>query len=163
MANQVSVTIGESQWSVVVATTYTELTTGLSGMSELTPGAGMLFDMGSDQNYISVNMSGMLFPLDIIFINSTAGVVGVLRNVQPGDEVYFQAGVALGARLFLEVNAGEAEDVSVGDSVDIQGLTTVPLIQSITAMSIMVPVIAGIGGLVGGAIIGKKAAERREK
>lgn len=116
-----TVTIADKSWGVYVAKSYTELTTGLSGTPSLPAGQGMLFDLAYDQSYITVGMSQMLFALDIIFINSTSGVVGVLRDVQAGEEVYFQAVGALGARYFLEVNAGEAEGVSVGDSVGISG------------------------------------------
>ena len=68
-------------------------------------------------------MSEMLFNLDIIFINSTEGVVGVARNAGPSHTPTFDAGEGLGARYFLEVNAGEAEGIVVGDGADIQGDT----------------------------------------
>ena len=85
-------------------------------------GTGILFDMGVDQNYIQVNMQDMLFSLDIAFINSTGGVVGILRDVEPGDNAVFDAGSGLGARYFLEVNADEMVDVNVSDDVSISGV-----------------------------------------
>jgi hypothetical protein len=82
----------------------------------------MLFDLGADYKNIQIDMTRMLFPLDIIFINSTQGVVGVLHNVQPGEtDVRLENEQLPGARCFLEVNAGEAEGIEDGDNVDIQG------------------------------------------
>lgn len=121
MPGQAIVTIDGKQWAVSVATTTAELVSGLSGVASMAPGTGMLFDMGVDQSSIPVNMSQMLFALDIIFINSSAGVVGVLRDVQPGEAAQFQADTTAGARYFLEMNAGEAEGIEVGDTVDLGG------------------------------------------
>lgn len=121
MPGQAIVVVDGKQWAVNIASTYAELTTGLSGIASMGAGTGVLFDMGVDQASISVNMAQMLFPLDIVFINSAYGVVGVLHDVQPSESAEFQAVGALGARYFLELNANEAEGVSVGDSVSISG------------------------------------------
>jgi uncharacterized membrane protein (UPF0127 family) len=116
------VTIREKQWTCSVASTFTELTRGLSGVPAIPAGTGMLFDLGVDCETIQIDMSRMLFALDIIFINSTRGVVGMLHNVQPGwTDVRLENETLPGARCFLEVNAGEAEGIEVGDSVNIQG------------------------------------------
>lgn len=146
----VAVTINGNQWQVSLATTYTELMTGLSGVVNIPAGSGMLFDLGTDQSYIAIDMSRVLFSLDIIFINNTQGVVGVLRNVNPGEEAYFQAITTPGARYFVEVNAGEAEGIEVGDSVSIQGVI-IP-----TFFELVLPILAATviaGGVV--ATVGK--------
>ena len=150
MPGQALVTIRDKQWTCSVANTYTELVTGLSGVVSIPAGSGMLFDLGTDQSYIAIDMSRVLFALDIIFINSTQGVVGVLRNVNPGEEAYFQATTTPGARYFVEVNAGEAEGVEVGDSVTIQGVVKPAFIE------IVLPILAAtviVGGTV--ATLGK--------
>lgn len=121
MSGQATVVIGANVWSVAVALTTAELTAGLSNIAGMSAGTGMLFDMGSDRSSIAVNMSQMLFSLDIVFISSTGGVVGVLHDVEPSEAAVFDAGNGLGARYFLEVNAGEAVGVSVGDNVQISG------------------------------------------
>ena len=121
MPGQAIVTIRDRQWSVAIANTYAELTSGLSGVSIIPPQTGVLFDLGYDQKDIEINMSQMLFPLDIIFINSTQGVVGALLDVQPGLNATFHNEQLPGARCFLEVNAGEAEGIEVGDNINIQG------------------------------------------
>jgi len=117
------VVIGSNQWTCSLASTPTELTAGLSGQESLPPGEGMLFDLGVDYSHIDINMTEMLFPLDIVFINSNQAVVGVLHDVQPNDEAYFIASDSLGARYFLEVNAGEAASVNIGDEASVTGIT----------------------------------------
>lgn len=121
MPGEALVQINSKQWTCSVSNTFTELTQGLSGVSSMPAGTGMLFDLGGDYSTIQIDMSRMLFPLDIIFINSTQGVVGVLHNVQPGEDASLQNDTLPGARCFLEINAGEAEEIEVGDNVDIQG------------------------------------------
>lgn len=156
MTGQASIAIDGYSWAVSVASTPTELTAGLSGVASIPVGSGMLFDMGRDQSYIAINMSGMLFALDIVFINSTAGVVGVLRNVQPGaEDAWFEASLSLGARYFLEMNAGEAEGISVGDNVVMTGVgvgvsTLGQLMASMMTMGLIIPVIAGAMGIATG-------------
>ncbi len=126
MPGQATVTIGEQSWAATIASTSAELLAGLSGVVSIPANTGILFDMGSAQGTISINMAEMLFNLDIVFLNVTGGVVGILRDVAPGDAVAFDAGEGLGAQYFLEVNAGEAVDVSVGDIAVITIITEEP-------------------------------------
>lgn len=154
MPGQATITIDSKQWSVGVASTQAEVTSGLSGVSSIPPQTGVLFDLGYDRDYIGIDMSQMLFPLDIIFINSASGVVGVMHDVQPGENMVFQ-GVD-GARYFLEVNAGEAEEVEVGDSVSIQGQG-----GEVQPMAWFIPLLAGIVVGVGGYKAMKVAIEER--
>jgi len=144
MPGQAVVTINGKQWSVSVANTYAELTSGLSGVESIQPQTGILFDLGYDQSQIVIDMSQMLFPLDIIFINSTQGVVGVSQNCEPGLDVYLENEQLPGARCFLEVNAGEAEGIEVGDDVAIQGYaqpTQLDISSLMNFMLIMVVVV----------------------
>lgn len=112
-----TITVGSNQWTITIARTTAELIAGLSGIASIPANTGILFDLGSDRDNIVINMSEMLFNLDIAFINSTSGVVGILRNVAPGDGVTFDKGSGLGARYFLEVNAGEMVGLNIGDGV----------------------------------------------
>jgi len=143
MPGQAVVTIGENSWAVSVASSTTELVSGLSGVASIAPGTGILFDMGSDQSYIEINMADMLFALDIVFINSENGVVGILRDVAPGEAAAFDAGGSLGSRYFLEVNAGDAEDVSVGDHVDISGGVQPSFWAGFMSVMVALPIVAG--------------------
>ncbi len=159
MPGQAIVTIGEKQWAVSVATTLAELSSGLSNVASIPASTGILFVMGYDRSSISVNMSEMLFALDIVFINSTAGVVGVLHDVQPGDDAVFQADTTLGAGYFLEVNAGEAEGIEVGDSVDLgsaspttNGIDIDSIMNLMITMMIVVMMMKMMTGAMGGAL-----------
>jgi len=159
MSGQATVTINEKQWAVEVAQTFTELTTGLSGRESLTEGNGMLFDLGYDCGYVDVDMSQMLFPLDIVFINKTNGVIGALRDIQPGQDVFFDTNGTPGARFFLEVNAGEAETINDGDDVVIEGYVAVSQIDIGSLMEFMVMMMV----LVMGMRMVDKATEGPEK
>ena len=111
MPGQATVTINEDQWNVWVASTYTELTTGLSGRESIPAGTGMLFVL-PEKRPVTVDTSQMLFPLDIIFISESL-VVDVASNIQPGYLVTEETP----CDMFLEVNAGETAGVEVGDAV----------------------------------------------
>ena len=121
MPGQATVTVNEVQWSVSVASTSSELIAGLSNVPSIDPQTGILFDMGSDQSSIVINTSSMLFNMDILFINSSGGVVDISRDVAPNDEVSFDSNGGLGAQYFMEVNAGELSSISVGMPVIIEG------------------------------------------
>jgi len=111
MPGQATVTINEDQWNVWVASTYTELVTGLSGWESIPAGTGMLFVL-PEKRPVTVDTSQMLFPLDIIFISESL-VVDVASNIQPGYLVTEETP----CDAFLEVNAGEASGVEVGATV----------------------------------------------
>ncbi len=117
-----TVTVHEIPFNVAVANSFAELTSGLSGVTSLAEGSGVLFDLGGVQGSIAINMGQMLFPLDIIFISEDLLVLAVENDVQPGASGVGYDGFP-GARFFLEVNSGEAEDVEVGDIVTLSGYT----------------------------------------
>jgi len=117
MPGQATVTIGESVWSCSVASTSEELTNGLSNIPSIVAGDGMLFDLGGVYGSLLIDMASMLFPLDIIFIDVNGLVNSVAHDVQPLDTDI----TGTNARYFMEVNAGEAVDIEVGDSVSIEG------------------------------------------
>ena len=118
MAAQATVTIGDKKWSVAVANTVGELAQGLGGIPGVAPGTGMLFDLGWEQT-IQVTTMPMLFPLDIAFFSDSLVVTEVYRHIDPGYIVTSQ----LPAHYFLEVNAGELEDIDSGDQASVELLT----------------------------------------
>ncbi len=146
MLGQAVVTIGENQWNVEVASTTAELVTGLSGRASMPAGTGMLFILPARQ-VATVDTSQMLFALDIIFISNSA-VFSIARNIEPGHLVE----EATPIDMFLEVNAGEAELVEVGDIVDVE-ITTTPTsgfdISSIISFAIPLAVLGFIFGMPG--------------
>ena len=146
------VTIGTQSWAVTLASSSADLLAGLSGVASIDAQTGMLFDMATDQDVITINMASMLFNLDIVFINSSGTVVGVLRDVAPGDEAVFDAAGGDGARYFLEINAGEAADVSVGDlaAIDIDTPSTGLDLGFLMSMAVIVMMAGMMGNMLEG-------------
>ena len=147
MPGQAIVTIGNNQWTVSIASTFDELVNGLSGVASIPASSGMLFDLGADYQFIPIDMSRMLFPLDIIFIGSQQGVIGLLRDAAPGEEAYFEA-VSAPAKYFLEVNAAEAEGIEIGDSVVIEGSVQNGSVYPAFWTAIATAVAAGLAGAI---------------
>jgi uncharacterized membrane protein (UPF0127 family) len=124
MSGQAIVTIRDKQWTCSVASTYEELTTGLSGVPSMPAGTGMLFIL-PQQQIVTVTAEGMFFPLSVIFIDNNLLVTEVARLLTPGDE----GTTSLPCRYFLEVNVGEADSIQPGDVVSLQ-ITQAPGISS---------------------------------
>lgn len=150
MPIQATVTVDEQVWSVTVASTIAELLQGLSGVESMPAGTGMLFDLGSEQAIIEINMTEMLFSLDVLLVNEALVVVGKVSNLPAGGTYSFTGNG--GARYFMEVNAGELADVSIGGSVAIAGYTPgMPIdISSLMGMMIVVMMMSMIMKSVGG-------------
>lgn len=150
MSDKAVVTIGTNQWLVDIANQPWELSQGLSGVSSMVPGSGMLFDTGYD-HIISVTTQRMLFNLDVIFISSSLIVTEIYRDVSPGYVITSE----LPARYFLEVNAGEADDVTAGEEVSI-GIVTSPSSLNLDISSLM-PFINNIVMLIFAGILSAEA------
>lgn len=149
MSVQGTVAIKQSNWNVAITTTGNELLSGLSGVQSMPANTGMLFDMGSPQSSIGINMSQMLFPLDIVFIGQDNMVKGIARNVQPGQSFTFTSD---GARYFMEVNATEAANVNAGDTVVITGLpeqngTAINIYEMMTLMVVLMVMTMMMGAI----------------
>ncbi len=86
------------------------------GISFLPEERGMWFAMPTRQNH-SFWMKGVLIPLDMIFVDEDAKVVGILEDVPPLSTAARSVGRP--SRYVLEVNAGWARrhNVKVGDTV----------------------------------------------
>jgi len=133
-----TVVIKGRTWNVNVATTTAERAAGLSGLAELAPNTGMLFDMGSNQAEIAINMDLMKFELDIVFISEILLVQGMLWDVGVGEQdvvATFPEGP--GARYFMEMNAGELGDVTFDDQVTITGYPPAPPTPPIDTTNLM--------------------------
>jgi len=163
MAGQAIVTIKDKQWTVDVASTYSELTQGLGGLPEMTPMTGMLFDLGIEQT-IEVTTVPMLFPLDIAFLTEDFSVTEIYPGVGPGFLVTSQAP----ARYFLEVNAGELEGIEPGDVAVAEWLTLeetpvvpdwVPALFSLAAFAVLGVLVVDLGrDIAGKSIVEPKTA-----
>ncbi len=148
MPGQAVIGVNENQWTVSLATTYTELTTGLRGVA-LPAGTGMLFILPAAQA-VSVDTTGMNFALDIIFIANNI-VIDVARNVEPGYLVTEETP----CDSFLEVNAGEAADVEAGDTVSTTAIQEPGFDWStITSFAIPLAALGFVCAMAGGMMTG---------
>ena len=90
-----------TEFRVAVVSDALKMKEGLSGKPALGKGKGLLFNFSSEQP-VTMNMKGMNYSLDIIFINSIGEVIAV-RTLLPGS---FQTTVK-DVKFVLEVNSGE--------------------------------------------------------
>jgi len=148
MPGQAIVTIRDKQWTCPVASTPAELTTGLSGVPSIPPYTGILFDLGTPLTQVTIVMSQMLFPIDVVFMDSNGIVLGVFSGLYPG--AYTEAFQSdMGVRYFLETNVGESTGILPGDEAYIELAGVAPMPGWIT------PVVTLAGVVMAGAFMAK--------
>jgi uncharacterized protein len=107
---------GVQIFSVEMATTEEEKTTGLMYRKELADGKGMLFDFSPPQE-ISMWMKNTYIPLDMIFIRADGRILRIAENTEPlSTKIIPSRGLAKGV---LEVIGGTARKYGIqpGDRV----------------------------------------------
>jgi uncharacterized membrane protein (UPF0127 family) len=107
---------GVQVFSVEMATTEEEKTTGLMYRKELADGKGMLFDFSPEQQ-ISMWMKNTYISLDMIFIRADGRILRIAENTEPlSTAIISSGGLAKGV---LEVIAGTAQKYGIkpGDRV----------------------------------------------
>jgi uncharacterized protein len=107
---------GVRVFSVEMATTEEEKTTGLMYRKELPDGKGMLFDFSPEQQ-ISMWMKNTYISLDMIFIRADGRILRIAENTEPlSIKIISSGGLAKGV---LEVIAGTAQKYGIqpGDRV----------------------------------------------
>jgi uncharacterized protein len=107
---------GVHVFSVEMATTEEEKTTGLMYRKELPEGKGMLFDFAPDQE-VSMWMKNTYISLDMIFIRADGRILRIAENTEPmSTKIIPSRGLARGV---LEVIAGTAQKYGIapGDRV----------------------------------------------
>ena len=107
---------GVHVFSVEMATTEEEKTTGLMYRKELADGKGMLFDFSPEQE-VSMWMKNTYIPLDMIFIRADGRILRIAENTEPlSTRIIPSKGLAKGV---LEVIAGTAQKYGIapGDRV----------------------------------------------
>jgi uncharacterized protein len=107
---------GVQVFSVEMATTEEEKTTGLMYRKELADGKGMLFDFSPEQE-VSMWMKNTFIPLDMIFIRADGRILRIAENTEPqSTRIIPSKGLAKGV---LEVIAGTAQKYGIapGDRV----------------------------------------------
>ena len=106
-------------YSVELAQTKEELTTGLMNRTTLDADSGMIFDLSSfDKVPTAMWMKDTPLALDMIFIDRDGMIFWVYENAQPNSTQLIVAPYA--ATAVLEVNAGDikAKGLKIGDTVD---------------------------------------------
>src|ERR1700723_789872 len=107
---------GVHVFSVEMATTEEEKTTGLMYRKELADGKGMLFDFTPEQE-VSMWMKNTYIPLDMIFIRADGRILRIAESTEPlSTRIIPSGGLAKGV---LEVIAGTAQKYGIapGDRV----------------------------------------------
>jgi uncharacterized membrane protein (UPF0127 family) len=107
---------GVKVFSVELATTEEEKTTGLMYRKELADGTGMLFDFSPEQQ-VSMWMKNTYISLDMIFIRADGRILRIAENTEPlSTSIIPSGGLAKGV---LEVIAGTAQKYGIapGDRV----------------------------------------------
>ncbi|WJR75052.1 DUF192 domain-containing protein [Bradyrhizobium sp. NP1] len=107
---------GVQVFSVEVARTEEEKTTGLMYRKELADGKGMLFDFSPEQQ-VSMWMKNTYISLDMIFIRADGRILRIAENTEPmSTRIIPSNGLAKGV---LEVAAGTAQKYGIrpGDRV----------------------------------------------
>jgi uncharacterized membrane protein (UPF0127 family) len=107
---------GVHVFSVEMATTEEEKTTGLMYRKELPDGKGMLFDFSPEQQ-VSMWMKNTYVSLDMIFIRADGRILRIAENTEPlSTKIISSGGLAKGV---LEVVAGTAQKygIQAGDRV----------------------------------------------
>lgn len=107
---------GVHVFSVEMATTEEEKTTGLMYRKELADGKGMLFDFSPEQE-VSMWMKNTYIPLDMIFIRADGRILRIAENTEPlSTKIIPSRGPAKGV---LELIAGTAQKYGIapGDRV----------------------------------------------
>lgn len=107
---------GVQVFSVELAKTDEERTTGLMYRKELAEGRGMLFDFSPEQQ-VSMWMKNTFISLDMIFIRADGRILRIAENTEPqSTRIIPSGGLAKGV---LEVIAGTARKygIAAGDQV----------------------------------------------
>lgn len=107
---------GVQVFTVELATTEEEKTTGLMYRKELADGRGMLFDFSPEQE-VSMWMKNTFVSLDMIFIRADGRILRIAENTEPqSTKIIASRGLAKGV---LEVVAGTAKKYGIapGDRV----------------------------------------------
>src|SRR5665213_1056768 len=113
---EIATKTGVKVFSVELATTEEEKTTGLMYRKQLADGTGMLFDFSPEQQ-VSMWMKNTYISLDMIFIRADGRVLRIAENTEPlSTRIIPSGGLAKGV---LEVVAGTAKKYGIapGDRI----------------------------------------------
>ena len=114
--SEVTVVTGKGRFvfAVDLATTPAQHAWGLTGRTQLSANAGMLFDLG-DTRVVSMWMKDAVIALDMLFVDAAGAIVTIEHDAEPHSERLISSQVPV--RAILEVNAGTARrlGIDIGD------------------------------------------------
>jgi uncharacterized membrane protein (UPF0127 family) len=118
---------GVHRVEVEVAATPEARSRGLMWRTELAAGKGMLF-LFPEEEVQSFWMRNTLIPLDMIFINTSMKVAGIVERAEPRTTTPRTVGVP--SQFVLEVPGGWSQSVGVtkGSTVEFEGVSSIPII-----------------------------------
>lgn len=93
-----------------VADTFWLRFRGLMLRKSLPPEEGMLFERVG-----SIHMFFMRIPLDVVFCDSELRIVKIVRSLRP-----WRVAAARGAKTTIELAAGKATDLEIGDVLSLE-------------------------------------------
>ena len=117
--SNVEITFPGGKINAMVVDTKESREEGLSGRNGLSEGHGMLFDFGIPGKF-GFWMKDMLFPIDMIWINSNGVIVNIVENALPEDYPATYINKAP-ASYVLEIGANKAREYGLflGSKVNI--------------------------------------------
>jgi uncharacterized membrane protein (UPF0127 family) len=103
-------------FTVEMATTSDQQTTGLMFRKSVPADGGMLFDWGTARD-MAMWMKNTISPLDMLFINADGSIRAIAENTVPESLAPIPSHGPVRATLELAAGTGERLDIRVGDKV----------------------------------------------
>lgn len=91
-------------WATHVLSRPEDLRIGIKGIRLLLEGCGILFALPKQQ-MVTINLSGVTVPVDIVFISNTNEIIKIYRRVQPNPARQYTCF----AKYILITQSGETE------------------------------------------------------
>ncbi len=118
-----AVTVNDKTFTVEIAQTEEQKAQGLSGRETLDKNSGMIF-VFVPTTIPTFWMRDMKFALDFVWISENLEVIDITRNVPPPEPntplaALPQYSPKSEVKYVLEINAGQADGISIGDRVTI--------------------------------------------
>ena len=115
-----TVVLGGETYRAEVVDTFEARAKGLSDRPSIDSNRAMLF-VFSEDDFHAIWMKDMQFAIDVVWLDSDKRVVHVKRNVQPDEPPHASYTPVKKARYVLEVGAGRAAKVAIGETMVIRG------------------------------------------
>lgn len=107
---------GTHDFNVDVMRSEADLEKGLMFRKSIPADYGMLFDFQREQN-VMMWMKNTFIPLDMLFMDKSGKVIGIIANAEPMSEKILTVGKPTDAVLELRGGAAARIDLKVGDQV----------------------------------------------